>query len=187
MVKRVPRHNKWIREVAPWVVLGVAAMLATYLMSGKGTAVSGGELTPSVPAVDPAGSAPAFTLPDINGKVSSLSDYEGKVVILDFWATWCPPCKREIPDFIDLQKQFGSKGVQVVGIGLDEPGKLAAFARQYGMNYPVLVGNQEIAANYGGIEGIPTTFIIDRSGKIVSSFVGYRPAQVFVDEVKKLL
>jgi cytochrome c biogenesis protein CcmG/thiol:disulfide interchange protein DsbE len=107
--------------------------------------------------------------------------------VLDFWATWCPPCRAEIPDFIDLQNEYGSQGVQIVGIALDEPEKVLAFARQNGMNYPVLLGSDEVSMKYGGIEGIPTTFIIDRDGKIVNRFEGFRPREVFETEIKKVL
>jgi cytochrome c biogenesis protein CcmG/thiol:disulfide interchange protein DsbE len=126
-------------------------------------------------------------LTGIDGASHSLADLRGKVVVLDFWATWCPPCKQEIPDFISLQTQYGPRGVQIVGIGLDEPEKLAAFARQTGMNYPVLLGTQDVAMRYGGIEGIPTTFVIDKNGKIVNRFEGYRPREVFEQEIKQLL
>ena len=167
-----------------WVVLAIAFVSLAYFVWGHASTPAGSS---SPVATAGTAAAPPFTLPDINNKQVSLSDFKGKIVILDFWATWCPPCKREIPDFIDLQKEYGSKGVQIVGIGLDDPGKLRAFARQNGMNYPVLLGTQDLALEYGGIQGIPTTFIIDRSGKIVSKFEGYRPRQVFEDEIKKLL
>ncbi len=172
------------RGTAKWVVLALAVVSTAYFVWSHAS-------TPASPgsAMSNAGSgkAPTFTLPDIDNKQVSLSDFKGKVVVLDFWATWCPPCRKEIPDFINLQKEYGSKGVQFVGIGLDDAGKLRAFAQQYQMNYPVLVGTQDIAMKYGGIQGIPTTFIIDRSGTVVSKFEGYRPRQVFEDEIKKLL
>jgi len=108
-------------------------------------------------------------------------------VILDFWATWCPPCKREIPDFIGLQSKYGGRGLQVIGVGLDEPGKLKEFAEQNGMNYAVLLGNDEIARRYGGISGIPTTFVIDRRGAIVGRYEGFRPGSFFEGQVQRLL
>ena len=108
-------------------------------------------------------------------------------MVLNFWATWCPPCKREIPDFIDLQTAYGLRGVQIVGIALDEPEKVREFALENGMNYPVLLGSDDVSMKYGGIEGIPTTFIIDKSGKIVSKFEGFRSRQLFESEIQKLL
>lgn len=170
-----------------WILLAVVVVLTGYFVFGRN--VSGAEkaLSPTLPPGEVTGAAPAFTLTDLSGKSVSLADFRGKVVVLDFWATWCPPCKMEIPDFIGLQKQYGSHGVQIVGVALDEPEKVAAFAKEHGMNYPVLLGTDAITARYGGIEGIPTTFIIDKSGKIVNKFEGYRPRQVFESEIKKLL
>ena len=109
------------------------------------------------------------------------------MVVLNFWATWCPPCRREIPDFISLQAAFGPKGLQIVGIALDEPEKVKAFSREAGINYPVLLGTEEITVRYGGISGIPTTFIIDRDGNIVTSFEGQAPRDVFEHEIRKVL
>ncbi len=108
-------------------------------------------------------------------------------MVLDFWATWCPPCKKEIPDFIELQKQYGSQGVQIVGIALDQPDKVSEFVQQNGVNYPILLGNDAITAKYGGIDGIPTTFVIDKQGKIVNRFEGFRPRSTFEAEIKRLL
>ncbi len=132
------------------------------------------------------GAAPQFTLSDIEGRQLSLSHYRGKVVILDFWATWCPPCKKEIPDFISLQNQYASQGLQIIGIGLDEPSAVASFARQNGINYPVAVGDDAIANLYGGVSGIPTTFIIDRNGTIKNRFEGFTDRSVFEAEIRKL-
>lgn len=170
-----------------WIALAVVAVMTLYSVFGPGESNANGAPKPSLPAGEVAGSAPGFTLSDIGGKSVSLSDFRGKVVVLDFWATWCPPCRREIPDFINLQKEYGSRGVQIVGVALDEPAKVQAFVRQNGMNYPVLLGTDDIALKYGGIQGIPTTFVIDRKGKIVSKFEGFRPKDVFESEIKKLL
>jgi len=185
MKKQAPAKTKPITYA--WVALTVVIAVAGYFLFGMSESKARSELQPMMPPGELAGAAPAFTLTNLDGKSVSLSDFRGKVVVLDFWATWCPPCRREIPDFIDLQKEYGSQGVQVVGIALDEPDKVQAFARQNGMNYPVLLGSDEISMRYGGIEGIPTTFIIDKSGKIVNRFEGFRPRQVFETEIKKLL
>jgi peroxiredoxin len=144
-------------------------------------------LKPSLLPSTEVGRAPGFTLTDLNGLPVSLADFRGKVVVLDFWATWCPPCKREIPDFIELQTRYSSQGLQIIGIGLDEPEKLKAFATSNGMNYSVLLGTDDIALKYGGISGIPTTFIIDKSVKIVNRFEGFRSKDVFESEIKRLL
>lgn len=166
---------------------GVIVAAGAFLLFSNHGSIATGALLPSLPPPELSGAAPAFTLPDLNGRPVSLSSFRGKVVVLDFWATWCPPCKREIPDFIALQSTYGAKGLQVVGIALDEPTAVKSFAAQSRMNYPVLLGTDDIARLYGGITGIPTTFIIDRTGKIVTQFEGFRPKGVFESEIKKLL
>jgi len=135
-----------------------------------------------------ADTAAPWKLKDLDGKTVSLSDFKGKVVVLDFWATWCPPCRMEIPHFIALQKQYASQGMSVVGISLDEsPDAVVAFAKKEGINYPIVMGDEKVVADYGNIEAIPTTFIIDQNGKIVNKYVGYTEPDVIENDVKKLL
>jgi cytochrome c biogenesis protein CcmG/thiol:disulfide interchange protein DsbE len=133
--------------------------------------------------------APDWKLQDLDGKTVKLSDYKGKVVILDFWATWCPPCRAEIPHFIELQKQYGAQGLVIIGMSLDEGGAkvVSDFAKAKEINYPVVIGTQDIATAYGGIEAIPTTFIIDAKGNIVNKYIGLTDKDVFEGEIKKLL
>ncbi|MDZ7262437.1 MAG: TlpA family protein disulfide reductase [candidate division KSB1 bacterium] len=133
--------------------------------------------------------APDFSLPNLEGKQVKLSDFKGKVIILDFWATWCPPCRMEIPDFIDLYKTYQDTGLVILGVALDQEGEkvVKPFAKKQGINYPILMGNAQVVQKYGGIQGIPTTFIINQEGKIITTFLGYRPKKVFEEEVKKLL
>ena len=132
--------------------------------------------------------APNFTLVDTNGKKVSLSDYKGKVVILDFWATWCPPCRRGIPDLIDIQKQFKNK-IVVLGISLDTDtkGDVPSFIKNMGINYSVLYASPEVVQAYGNIDAIPTSFIIDKKGKIVNQHVGLTPKETLISEIKNLL
>lgn len=172
------RSYTWIL----WPLIGVGAIALMLDMQQPGSP----ESTQATATANSA-SAPGFTLTDLHGSNVSLSDFRGKVVILDFWATWCPPCKREIPDFITLQSQYGPRGLQIVGIALDEPGKVREFALANGMNYPVLMGTDNVAALYGGIEGIPTTFIVDRNGNIMNRFVGFTSKEEFEAEINKLL
>ncbi|MGB7133616.1 MAG: TlpA disulfide reductase family protein, partial [Candidatus Sulfotelmatobacter sp.] len=109
--------------------------------------------------------APDFSLPDLTGKKIDLSSYRGKVVLLDFWATWCDPCREEIPDFIDLQKKYGSQGLQIIGVSMDDaPGPVRDFDRRFKMNYPVVMGNAKTGELYGGVLGLPITFLIERDG-----------------------
>jgi peroxiredoxin len=119
--------------------------------------------------------APDFTLKTIDGKSVKLSDLRGKAVLLNFWATWCEPCKVEIPWFVDLQKQYADQGLQIVGVAMDDnasPQKIEAFTKQLGVNYTILLGNDAVADQYGGIENLPTTFYVGRDGKIVQRVVG---------------
>jgi cytochrome c biogenesis protein CcmG, thiol:disulfide interchange protein DsbE len=133
--------------------------------------------------------APDFTLKDLSGEDFSLSATNGKVVILDFWATWCPPCRMEIPHFEALYKEYKGRGLEIVGIALDQGGAsdVIPFVKTNDVTYPIVIGNNDVAAAYGGIRGIPTTFILDRSGAIVEKFVGYREKEVFEEAIKKLL
>jgi cytochrome c biogenesis protein CcmG/thiol:disulfide interchange protein DsbE len=133
--------------------------------------------------------APSFSLTDTKGKKVSLSEFKGKVVILDFWATWCAPCRKEIPDFIELYKQYGSKRFQMIGISLDQGGikDVIPFMKDHGISYPILIGNRAVASQYGGIRGIPTTFVIDKKGNIRAQYVGYRPKQTFEKDILSLL
>lgn len=134
-------------------------------------------------------SAPNFTLKDLNGNTFQLSDVKGKVVILDFWATWCPPCRMEIPHFEELHQEYKSKGLAVIGIALDRGGasQVKPFVEINRVSYLVLMGDGIVTEAYGGIRGIPTTFVIDRDGNIREKFVGYRSKEVFEETIKKLL
>ncbi len=133
--------------------------------------------------------APAWELPSIDGKTVHLSDFKGKVVILDFWATWCPPCRAEIPDFIALQKQYGDKGLAIIGASVDQGGvaTVKAFAKKNNVNYTVVMADEEVAKAYGDIQAIPTTFVIDRQGRIVKQHVGLTSKEEFEKEIKPLL
>ncbi len=128
--------------------------------------------------------APNFNLTDLNGKQVKLSDYKGKVVFLNFWATWCPPCKREIPDFIELQKKYSNQGFTFIGIALDDYQSVVRFAKDHKINYPVVIGDENLVKQYGNIRGIPTSFLISKDGKIVQRYEGYRTKEVFEKDIK---
>lgn len=133
--------------------------------------------------------APDFTLQDINGKTVRLKDFRGKVVLLNFFATWCAPCVQELPDFIRLYEKFHGKGFEIVGIGLDMEGAavLAPFAERFRIPYPLLVGTRDVVVGYGDIQGVPTSFFIDKNGFIAGSFIGVRPAPVLEKNIMQLL
>jgi cytochrome c biogenesis protein CcmG/thiol:disulfide interchange protein DsbE len=132
--------------------------------------------------------APAFSLTDITGKPLKLSDYRGKVVMLDFWATWCGPCRIEIPGFIQLQNQYGRRGLAIIGISMDDSSEpVVEFYKELHMNYPVAVGNDRLGELYGGVLGLPTTFLIGRDGRIYAKHVGATDIDVLEAEIKQLL
>jgi len=136
--------------------------------------------------------APGFTLNSIDGKEISLKDFKGKVVFLNFWATWCPPCRREIPAFIELVDKYKDDGFIVLGVAVDprefqKVDKVKPFAEQMGINYPIVYDSKGVSQLYGGISSIPTTFVINREGKVVGRIVGSRPKDVFEGIIKDLL
>jgi len=132
--------------------------------------------------------APAFSLTDITGKPLNLSDYQGKVVVLDFWATWCGPCRIEIPGFIELQRRYAAQGFTMIGISMDDsPEPVVDFYKQFQMNYPVAIGNDRLGELYGGMPGLPTTFVIGRDGRIYAKHAGAYDPSVFETEIKELL
>ena len=156
-----------------------AIVLATGLMAGCGTV----EEAVSTTAGEARKAAPDFSLPDIDGKAHRLSDYRGKVVVLNFWDTWCGPCKHEIPGFIATQKELGPDGLQLLGVALGKEGaeRVRQYAGQAGINYPVLLlgDNVEVAEQYGGVSLIPATFIIDREGMLADEHIGHLSEEDF--------
>jgi peroxiredoxin len=118
-----------------------------------------------------------------------LSDYKGKVVLLDFWATYCGPCKIEIPWFMDFERKHKDKGFSVLGVSMDDDGwdAVKPFVNDLAINYRVMVGNDSTAEMYGGIEALPTTFLIDRDGKIASVHVGLTSKSEIEDDIEQLL
>ena len=132
--------------------------------------------------------APAFTLQDLDGNDVSLSDFKGKMVVLNFWATWCGPCRMEIPSFVKLQDEYRDRGLAFIGISVDMGAvdTVQEFADEFDINYPILMHSMEVTYAYG-INPIPTTFIINRDGKVVNVLVGYRPEEVFRREIEKWL
>jgi thiol-disulfide isomerase/thioredoxin len=169
----------------PLALLVVAVVAAAMLFFGFHMARRSGA-TPSLTKSTP---APDFTLQSLDGKNMSLSDLRGKAVLLNFWATWCGPCKIEMPWFIELQKQYGSQGLQIVGVAMDDSSKedIAKFASDMGVNYPVLLGKEAVGEAYGGVPALPESFFIGRDGKIVDKIIGLKGKAEIEDAIKKAL
>jgi cytochrome c biogenesis protein CcmG/thiol:disulfide interchange protein DsbE len=135
------------------------------------------------------GLAPDFTLQTLEGKTIKLSDLRGKPVVLNFWATWCAPCKIEMPWFVDLQKKYDSTGVQFLGVAMDDASTkdIAEFAQSMNVNYPILIGKEAVGDAYGGVQFLPETFYIGRDGKIVDKAFGLKGRGEIEDAVKKII
>jgi cytochrome c biogenesis protein CcmG/thiol:disulfide interchange protein DsbE len=133
--------------------------------------------------------APDFALKDMNGKTVRLSDYRGQVVLLNFWATWCGPCKIEIPWFVEFQRTYKDRGFTVLGVSVDEDGWEAVrpFLASRQVNYPVVVSTLEVEQQYGGVEALPVSFLIDREGRIAATHVGLVTKKTYEDEIRRLL
>lgn len=140
-------------------------------------------------AADQSAVAPRWERKDVNDKTIHSSDFEGKVVILDFWATWCAPCRMEIPGFIALQKKYAQQGLVIVGASVDEGGTsiVKSFTEKLGIDYPVVLADEKMQDQFGGIEVVPTTFVIDREGHIVKKYFGLTDESEFEREIKPLL
>jgi thiol-disulfide isomerase/thioredoxin len=133
--------------------------------------------------------APALVLKDLRGRNLRLSDYKGKVVLLNFWATWCPPCRAEMPDLIRMQREYRSRGLRVIGITYppQEGGEVREFVRKLGVNYPIALGSKETKALFDRTETLPLTLVIDRKGNIIERIEGILLAQEFEQKIKPLL
>jgi len=179
------------------VVVGITGILLVGKRGAKppqSANAAGGNTQASIPAQagDPIkGSvAPTFELKSIpDGKTIPLASLRGKAVLLNFWATWCGPCKIEMPWLVDLQKKYGSQGLQIVGVAMDdtEDKEIADFAHKMGVNYTILKGTEKVGDLYGGVDRLPLTYYIDRSGKVVDETVGLASESVIEDAIKKSL
>ncbi len=132
--------------------------------------------------------APNFSLLDLTGQRVELSSYRGKVVLLDFWATWCDPCRDEIPLFVELQDRYRDQGLEIIGVSMDDgPEPVREFSRRFKMNYPVVMGNAKTGELYGGVLGLPIAFLIGRDGRIRARHIGATGSAVFEKEIVNLL
>jgi thiol-disulfide isomerase/thioredoxin len=166
------------------VALLSAAALAVGVLWIPTSPLRAADLAPDGPP------APAWTLKDLDGHDVSSAQFKGKVVIVDFWATWCVPCIGEIPGYVELQKKYGPQGLVIVGIAYRDPkgpAHVKAFAAQKGMNYTLVMGDETVAEAFGGIDGIPSTFLINRQGRIVHHKIGAMAHEEYESIVKQAL
>lgn len=167
------KRKKWIRTLLVlFVCIG-----GLWLYANRGA----GEVEPYA--------APAWQLRDPDGQLISSADFEGDVLVVNFWATWCPPCRREIPGFTEVQEELGPEGLTIVGISLDEAPVEAVqtFAEDYGVNYPVVMGNAKVVQDFGGVRVLPTTYFIDREGQVRNVHKGYLSKRGLKQTIRKLL
>ncbi|SHK05647.1 TlpA disulfide reductase family protein [Rhodothermus profundi] len=189
----MPLPRRWTGWLPP------AVLISSLLVVGAGCQSKSADqaaadlqqpvLLPGVREIQPPRPAPDFEAPRLDGSAFRLSDYRGSVIVLNFWATWCPPCRTEIPDLVALQQELGDQGLLVVGISLDEGGAevVAPFARDFKINYPIVLDNGTIAEAYGGIFALPTTVIIDREGRMRYEVLGIFPTQAMRPRLEALL
>ena len=170
------------KALAAVAILALIVLIASRHWSRPDALMRGGNTAATHPL------APDFSITDLSGQTLELSRYRGKVVVLNFWATWCSPCRSEIPHFVDLQNKYGRDGLQIIGISLDDdPELVRAFYRQLRMNYPVAIGDAKLAEQYGGILGLPVSFLIGRDGRIYAKHIGETDVSLIEREIKSAL
>lgn len=183
-----------LRSKTVLFALLLTATIALAVSCGGGTTTSA-DGSPEAPAVEAATSkdgvimAPDFVLKDVNGNAVRLSDYDGNVRLVDFWTTWCAPCKEEIPMFKELQETYGPEGFTILAISMDDEGLevVKPFVEKYGIDYVNLIGTEEVAMRFGGIVGYPTAYLVDREGGISAPFIGPKPKKVLEKKIRALL
>jgi thiol-disulfide isomerase/thioredoxin len=172
----------------PIVIIVVAMVISLMLVLGYNVARKAKQ-DKLASAITKNGVAPDFSLQALDGKTTKLSDFRGKAVLLNFWATWCAPCKIEMPWFVELQRQYGPEGLQIIGVAMDDASTkdIADFAKEMGVNYPVLLGKEAVGDEYGGVQFLPENFYIDRNGKVVDRAFGLKGRGEIEDEIKKII
>jgi cytochrome c biogenesis protein CcmG/thiol:disulfide interchange protein DsbE len=172
-----------------FLIAFAAALVAACFLTGCGTQPRSVKAASSVKPETERHPAPEFALKDADGKTVRLEEYKGKVVLLDFFATWCGPCKIEIPWFMEWERKHKDKGFSVLGVSMDDEGweVVKPFLADLKVNYRVVIGNDSTAQLYGGVDALPTTFLIDRNGKIAAVHIGLASKKAFEDGIEQLL
>lgn len=177
-----------MRIVRTCIAAAVLAAAAFFVSCSKTSSAHGSTQTAAAQHPDRK-PAPDFTLRDANGTPTKLSDYRGKAVLLNFWATWCGPCAIEIPWFTRFQQEYKSKGLEIIGVSMDEDGwkVIKPFIAEHKINYRILLGDDSVGQLYGGVDSLPTTFIIGRDGKVAFVHVGLAGRNEYQSEIESVL
>ncbi|MFB6098310.1 MAG: TlpA family protein disulfide reductase [Salinibacter sp.] len=177
-------------SIPTWFWSFFAGMFVVGALVGTGAFVQSDPTSKWATSEQPSKKAPNFSLKTLDGTTFRLKEHRGEVVVLNFWATWCPPCRREIPMFVKLQRELGDQGLQFVGVALERsagPKKVRAFAEKMNVNYPVGLGTGTIARKYGGVRMLPQTYIIGPNGKIQGHIPGMATESMLRPGLEKLL
>ena len=183
----------WIRALTllafAVALLGVGSGCGSDVQSESAAVPALNDTPAAQPAERSENAVPEFALQDLDGRTVHLSDFAGKAVFLNFWATWCPPCKAELPDLVEVQKKYGGDEFVIVGISLDRtgPAKVQAFVQQAGLNYPILMGNEQVVAAYGNFTGIPTSFLLNPRHEAVRQYTGMITKAQLVHDLEGVL
>jgi len=173
----------WVRSLAVGMCF---AFLAACSGGGNAPGVQAGSRSLGVAGDDDGRTAPDFTLADLSGHEVRLSDFAGQVVLVDFWATWCAPCREEVPMLNQLHTTFGDRGFTVLAISDEDVGAIREFVDDHDVVYPNLVGTTEVSERFG-VLGLPTGYLLDAEGKIVESFLGPKPSKILIAKIEALL
>lgn len=182
--------DEWLMAIPNWFWSFLVGVLVVVALVGVGTAFQTDPAPAWAESERTPDEAPNFALETLDGDTFRLKEYRGDVVVLNFWATWCPPCRKEIPTFVKLQRELGSRGLQFVGVALERdagPEEVRAFAEKMDINYPVGLGDGSIAQKYGGVWGLPRTFVIGPEGTIQGHIPGMATEAMLRPGLEKLL